>query len=134
MTVLVVEDQPNLAEPLQDQLEAMGHSCLTACDIAEAEWMLESVDVDVLVLDLSFESPLGRTDGDVIVDGRRLGRFEGSNGRRQIRLHLPGPAPRGEIHLTLSVAHPFRPRRESSDSVDERELGVFVHQVRLLPG
>jgi len=52
MTVLVVEDQPNLAEPLQDQVEAMGHSCLTACDVTEAEWMLESVDVNVLVLDL----------------------------------------------------------------------------------
>lgn len=52
MTVLVIEDQSNLAEPLQDQLEETGHSCLTACDVEEADWTLQNVDVDVLVLDL----------------------------------------------------------------------------------
>jgi len=52
MTVLVVEDQSNLAEPLQDLLEAQGHGCLTACDVDEAEWTVQAVHVDVLVLDL----------------------------------------------------------------------------------
>lgn len=52
MTVLVVEDQSNLAEPLQDLLESQGHGCLTACDVDEAEWTLQAVHVDVLVLDL----------------------------------------------------------------------------------
>jgi DNA-binding response OmpR family regulator len=52
MTVLVVEDQSNLAEPLQDLLEAQGHGCLTACDVDEAEWTVQTVHVDVLVLDL----------------------------------------------------------------------------------
>ena len=90
--------------------------------------------LDVLVLDLSFESPRGRTEGYVAVDGRRLARFEGSNGPRQIRVDLRGLAPRGEVHLTLAVTRPFRPRREASDSTDDRELGVFVHEARLLPG
>jgi DNA-binding response OmpR family regulator len=52
MTVLVVEDQPNLAEPLQDLLEEQGHGCLTACDVEEAVWMMQTVHVDVLALDL----------------------------------------------------------------------------------
>jgi DNA-binding response OmpR family regulator len=52
MTVLVVEDQSNLAEPLQDLLEGRGHGCLTACDVEEAEWTVRTVHVDVLVLDL----------------------------------------------------------------------------------
>ena len=52
MTVLVVEDQSNLAEPLQDLLEEQGHGCLTACDVEEAVWMMQTVHVDVLVLDL----------------------------------------------------------------------------------
>jgi DNA-binding response OmpR family regulator len=52
MTVLVVEDQSNLSEPLQDQLEENGHSCLTALDLDETDWTLQNVDVDVLVLDL----------------------------------------------------------------------------------
>jgi DNA-binding response OmpR family regulator len=52
MTVLVVEDQSNLSEPLQDQLEENGHSCLTALDLQETDWTLQNVDVDVLVLDL----------------------------------------------------------------------------------
>jgi len=52
MTVLVVEDLSNLAEPLQDLLEEEGHGCLTACDVEEAAWMMQTVDVDVLVLDL----------------------------------------------------------------------------------
>jgi hypothetical protein len=90
--------------------------------------------LDVLVLDLSFESPRGRTEGYVAVDGRRLARFEGSNGPRQIRVDLRGLAARGEVHLTLAVTRPFRPRREASDSTDDRELGVFVHEARLLPG
>ena len=89
---------------------------------------------DVLVLDLSFESPLGRTEGYVTVDGRRLARFEGANGPRQIRLDLRGLASRGEVDLTLAVKRPFRPRREASDSSDDRELGVFVQAARLLPG
>lgn len=89
---------------------------------------------DLLVLDLSLESPLGRTEGYVEVDGRRLARFEGSNGPRQIRVDLRGLAPRGEVHLTLAVRRPFRPRREAPDSSDDRELGVFVHEARLLPG
>jgi DNA-binding response OmpR family regulator len=52
MTVLVVEDQSSLAEPLQDLLEGQGHGCLTACDVDEAEWTVQTVHVDVLVLDL----------------------------------------------------------------------------------
>ena len=47
---------------------------------------------------------------------------------------LRGLAPRGEVHLTLAVTRAFRPRREASDSTDDRELGVFVHEARLLPG
>jgi hypothetical protein len=89
---------------------------------------------DVLVLDLSFWSPLDRTEGYVAVDGRRLARFEGSNGPRQIRVDLRGLAARGELHVTLAVKRPFRPRREATDSSDDRELGVFVHKARLLPG
>jgi len=52
MTVLVVEDQSNLSEPLQDQLEAAGHSCLTARDFVEADLQIGTVPIDVLVLDL----------------------------------------------------------------------------------
>jgi len=89
---------------------------------------------DVLVLDLSFESPRGQTEGDVAVDGRPLARFAGVNGRRQIRLDLRDLPRRDEVHVTLAVKHPFRPRREASDSTDDRELGVFVHAARLPPG
>jgi len=52
MTVLVVEDQYNVVEPLQDQLEAAGYSCLTARDFDEADLQLGTVPIDVLVLDL----------------------------------------------------------------------------------
>jgi lysophospholipase L1-like esterase len=89
---------------------------------------------DLLVVDLSLESPRGRTEGYLEVDGRRLAGFEGSNGPRQLRIDLRGMAPRGEVHVSIGVTRTFRPRSEAKDSPDVRELGVFVHQARLLPG
>jgi DNA-binding response OmpR family regulator len=52
MTVLVVDDQVNVAEVIQDVVEEFGHSCLTARGIDEAEWTLQNVAVDVMVVDL----------------------------------------------------------------------------------
>jgi lysophospholipase L1-like esterase len=89
---------------------------------------------DLLILDLSLQSPRGRTEGYVAVDDRRLARFDGGNGPRQLRIDLRGLASRGEVHVTVAVTRPFRPRHEAPDSTDDRELGVFVHGARLLPG
>ena len=114
MTVLVVEDQPNLWEPLQDQLEAMGHSCLTACDVAEAEWMIESVDVDVLVLDLDIPEarPLewleelclaspDRASSTVAITGRTLDTDEALTIRALGATLLRKPFPIQRLHAAV---------------------------------
>jgi len=51
-TVLVVDEAPELAASLQDLVERDGHCCLTACDLEEANWILEMADVDVIVVDV----------------------------------------------------------------------------------
>ena len=51
-TVLVVEDEVNVSDPIQDLLERDGHCCLTARDVEEAEWILQVANVRALAVDM----------------------------------------------------------------------------------
>ncbi len=50
----------NKDEVIQDLLETQGHGCLTAKDTDEADWTLETVQVDAMVVDIDMKgrSPL----------------------------------------------------------------------------
>jgi len=52
MTILVVDDEPFLAELVQEILEAKGHRCVLARTAAEADAVLAVEAVDGMVVDL----------------------------------------------------------------------------------
>jgi DNA-binding response OmpR family regulator len=52
MTILVVDDEPFLAELVQEILEAKGHRCVLARSAAEADAVLAVEPVDGMVVDL----------------------------------------------------------------------------------
>ena len=52
MTILVVDDEPFLAELVQEILEAKGHRCVLARGAAEADAVLAVEPVDGMVVDL----------------------------------------------------------------------------------
>jgi DNA-binding response OmpR family regulator len=52
MTILVVDDEPFLAELVQEILEAKGHRCVLARSAADADGVLAVEAVDGMVMDL----------------------------------------------------------------------------------
>ena len=53
MVILTVDDEPFLVELIQEALERDGHTCLTATNVDEAEWVAREVAIDALILDFS---------------------------------------------------------------------------------
>lgn len=53
----MVEGETEVAESIQDLLEAEGHRCLTAQDVDEAWWILQIAEVDAMVLDMGAAGP-----------------------------------------------------------------------------
>jgi DNA-binding response OmpR family regulator len=66
--ILVVEDEPAIADFLQRGLVAEGHSVTQANDGVEAARLATSADVDLVILDLMLP---GRSGGEVLADIRR---------------------------------------------------------------
>lgn len=52
MRILVVDDEPRVAELIQDTLESVGHRCVVARDADEADAILGAEDVDGVTVDL----------------------------------------------------------------------------------
>jgi two-component system OmpR family response regulator len=50
--ILVVEDEPQIAELIQDTLHAAGHDCVVARDSGEADDLLAAQQVDGITLDV----------------------------------------------------------------------------------
>ena len=89
MHVLIVEDEPAIADVLREALEMAGHTCAHAVDLKEAEALLEDRSIEGITLDnllpggrgifwltrLSSLRPelIGRT---VVFTGARLSQFE----------------------------------------------------------
>jgi len=61
MNILVVEDEQPVAEMLCKALEALGNSCIAACDADAATRMLEEHTVDAVTLDLCMPGRPGLT-------------------------------------------------------------------------
>jgi DNA-binding response OmpR family regulator len=66
--ILVVEDEPAIADFLERGLAAEGYSVTTASDGIEAGRMAKSEDLDLLILDLMLP---GRPGSEVLADVRR---------------------------------------------------------------
>jgi lysophospholipase L1-like esterase len=127
---------------LDDDRPELGAGWLAAevwPDRRRGRWTGERADLrlgrppghDVLLVDLSLESPRGDTQGVLEVNGRRMERFGGENGPRRLRVDLKG-VPGDELRVRLAVERTFRPGADASGARDDRELGVFVHVVRLV--
>jgi DNA-binding response OmpR family regulator len=69
MTILVVDDEPFLAELVQEILQAKGHRCVLARSAAEADAVLEVEPVDGMVVDMHMP---GRNGLDWLEDIARL--------------------------------------------------------------
>jgi DNA-binding response OmpR family regulator len=52
MVILAIDDEPFVAEMIQDVLEKEGHTCLTAVSVEEAEWIAGQAPIEGLVLDV----------------------------------------------------------------------------------
>ncbi len=52
MTVLVIDDDPNITEMIRDALESNGYRCLVASSTEQADALLASNEVDGVTLDL----------------------------------------------------------------------------------
>ena len=52
MRILVIDDEPRVAELIHDTLESAGHRCLVARDADEADSMLAGGEVDGITVDL----------------------------------------------------------------------------------
>ena len=59
MTILIVEDDPPVAEMLCRALQALGNSCVRAPDAATATRLLREHPVDAVTLDLSMPGQSG---------------------------------------------------------------------------
>lgn len=57
MTILIVDDEPQLVSMFQDFLEREGHTCLTASDVLEADLIRSTVAIDALAVDLGLPGP-----------------------------------------------------------------------------
>jgi DNA-binding response OmpR family regulator len=66
--ILVVEDEPAIADFLERGLEAEGYSVTTATDGADAANLAKSAEIDLLILDLMLP---GRDGADLLADVRR---------------------------------------------------------------
>ena len=66
--ILVVEDEPSIADFVERGLSAEGYSVATVADGAEAANLATSTDVDLVVLDLMLP---GRDGAEVLADIRR---------------------------------------------------------------
>jgi two-component system, OmpR family, response regulator len=66
--ILVVEDEPAIADFLERGLEAEGYSVTTAADGADAANLAKSAEIDLLILDLMLP---GRDGAEVLADVRR---------------------------------------------------------------
>ena len=89
MNVLIIEDEPTIADVLEEALSMAGHTCFKATDLKEAEDLLRRESIDGITLDnllpggrgifwltrLSTLKPelVKRT---VVFTGARLSRFE----------------------------------------------------------
>lgn len=89
MNVLIIEDEPAIAEVLSESLTMAGHTCVKAADLKEAEELLEDRSIEGITLDnllpggrgifwltrLATLRPdlIGRT---VVFTGARLSKFE----------------------------------------------------------
>ena len=89
MNVLIIEDEPTIAEVLEESLTMAGHTCFKAADLKEAEEIIQRESIEGITLDnllpggrgifwltrLSTLRPdlVGRT---VVFTGARLSRFE----------------------------------------------------------
>jgi DNA-binding response OmpR family regulator len=60
VTILIVDDEPAVAEMFQVAFESRGHACLVASSLEEADWILSVAAVDAVTLDLSLP------DGDAV--------------------------------------------------------------------
>ena len=102
----------------------------------EANVVLErQEDEKGLSVDLSFESPSNRTEGHIDVNGMRADNFSGPNGR-QTRLLDISNVPGRRIEVRLVADHPQTERTDGRNPTllqEPRSLGVFVHNVRLVP-
>ncbi len=61
MRILVVEDEPSVAQFLAEAIKAAGHEVLVALDGAEAFDVLEATPVDGVFMDLVMPGPSGLT-------------------------------------------------------------------------
>ncbi|MDP9365249.1 MAG: response regulator [Chloroflexota bacterium] len=69
-TVLVVDDEPEIAELMRDFLEADGFTVVTAGDAIEARSVLDRTPVDVALLDVMMP---GRSGFDLLREIREAG-------------------------------------------------------------
>ena len=59
MRILVIEDHPDTLRWLQLHLEDLGHTVFTANDLEHAEEVLNTIDCDVLISDISLPDGTG---------------------------------------------------------------------------
>lgn len=142
MVILAIDDEPFVAEMIQEILEQEGHACLTASSVDEAEWILRSVGIDLMLLDVGMpgRQPLSwledlalaepeRARRTVMITGYRLDEvelmriqacgagllnkpFRIDDLLEAIRLHDPGP-------LGASRETPHSPREENDLSAPD---------------
>jgi lysophospholipase L1-like esterase len=86
-----------------------------------------------LLVDLTCRHPSGETRGRIEVDGRPLAELPRANGRHRLWLDL-GDRPGDPLELRLVVDSAYRPRDLEPGARDARQVGVFLHQVRLREG
>lgn len=85
-----------------------------------------------LLVDLSFGGGLNLTTGRVEVNGRRVYGFRNPNGHDRRILDIRA-VPGREVVVRFVVDRTFVPRDQDPASPDARSLGLFVHEVRLVP-
>jgi hypothetical protein len=88
-----------------------------------------------LSVDLSLESPSNRTEGHIDVNGMRVDDFSGPNGRQTRLLDISGvPGRRIEVRVFADRGQIGRTNGHDPRLLqDPRSLGVFVHNVSLVP-
>ena len=88
-----------------------------------------------LSVDLSLESSSNRTEGHIDVNGTRADDFSGPNGRQTRLLDISSvPGRRIEVRFFADRGRMGRTNGQDPQLLqDPRSLGVFVHNVRLVP-
>lgn len=119
MTILVVDDEAEIAGILRENIESLGHACITCGDVASARGVVASVQVDAMALDL------GLPGGDPLA---WLETLAGERPRLAERtVVITGSAPETEAILRLEACgasllrKPFKLAELSRRLLGERE-------------